>query len=285
MLPVAIAKSLQYTFAVEISGLGVTTMKSIINKAFFLLALLPIMANADISSDMANSELSLAQVVQNAQAEGLDMDAIVTQMIAADPAQSSSIVAAAMVVAPNSFGQIVSAAVRAGADPSSVASAALVANNNSNQAGIVNAIVAAVPPSQRGAVRASVNQAAARVTSTTGAVNTAAARAIRVAATTARGAGGGGAASTADEIQDILETREELEATIASVRESLVAAGIDSADVEAGLQAITNSLRDQQTSLDSIATSLTALKTQISQGATTEEILAGLDDAIASASS
>ena len=71
-------------------------------------------AFADIKSDMADDSMTLVQVVQSAQQDGMAIDAIVAKMIAADPAQSSAIIASAIVLAPELAEQIVAAAIGAG---------------------------------------------------------------------------------------------------------------------------------------------------------------------------
>lgn len=255
-------------------------MKSMIQRAVFVLAFLPLVVQADIASDMRDANMSLVQVVQNALAEGNDIGAVVAAMIRLDPSQSNSIIATAMVVQPTAFASIITASINAGVPANDVVTVALVASGGRNSGAITSAAVNAAPASEAVAIRAAAGRALAQG----GDSGSAATDAPALVATRATGSGGGGAASTAEEIQTVLVSREAATAAVAAIRTQLTAAGFTNTDINAALDEVTESLQEKETNLTQVVESLNGLVTQINAGATTQEILAGINDTISSAS-
>ncbi len=176
-------------------------------KARFVIALLvtvliPFSVSADVSSDMDNPQLSLVVVMQNAIASGMSAAEAVTAMIAAEPSQSGSIVATAMVIAPGEFESIINAAISAGADASTVVASALFATDGANAQAIVATAISAAPGEADAINSVSSNFIASLAA--TGGEGPAATPAQPVAASVPQGSGGG-AVATADEVIELIE--------------------------------------------------------------------------------
>lgn len=270
-------------------------MKSLISTVFLVLALMPATLYADaqsVKADMASGDMSLVKVLQNALDSGMSMEDAVKAMVEADPDQSNAIVAAAMVTSPNDYQAIVNGAVggldaagkASAANVANVAKVAIVASNGKNSAAIANATEVAAANAG-----ADVSGIAAAVQSATGSLRGTTGSAVIGTLVTPSGvsgsSGGGGAAATANEIQTILTQRETAQSTIDTIKTQLAAAGFSDPDVLTALSSIETTLNQQSTNLTSIANSLTSLANKIQQGTySTSDVLAGLNDAIASAS-
>ena len=181
--------------------------------ALLLTVLIPFSVSADIRSDMNNPQLTLVVVMQNAVASGMTVAEAVAEMIAAEPSQSGSIVATAMIVAPGDFVAIINASIGAGADASGVVAAALVATDGENSNRIIAAAVRAAPD-QESAINAASNRVLAQVgpSALDGADEGAAedvsgleATSGELAQTTVAQGSGGGAVATADIIVELVE--------------------------------------------------------------------------------
>lgn len=251
-------------------------MKNVFLRALFVLAMIPLVATADIRSDMQNSELSLAQVVQNALDEGMAIDAIVAEMIEVDPSQSNAIIATAMVVQPESYESVISAAINAGVDPSNVLEVALAASDEGNQQEIINATMRSTPADQR----AEVQRTAQRLLQPGDRAPTAA-RGRSVSATTFS-ASGGGSASTAETVEEILAASAEFQETLAAVEQSLANAGFTTDEVDAAVDQIISSLAASESTVDLAVNLLTDLQTLANDPTTTKaDLQSGIDDALA----
>ena len=79
--------------------------------AGLVLVLASLTAQADIRSDLADPNLSLAQVLNNALASGESLKAAIAEMIAIEPSLAQSIVATALLAEPGAAAEIVTAAV------------------------------------------------------------------------------------------------------------------------------------------------------------------------------
>ena len=130
-------------------------MKALLTKLVLIACLLPFTLNADVKSDMGDSNLSLVAVMQNAMNAGMSVGDSVAAMVTADASQASSIVATGMIVAPEQYNAIISAAIGAGASASSVVAAALIAADGENADMIIAAAVAAAPGQKDAIVAAS----------------------------------------------------------------------------------------------------------------------------------
>ncbi len=253
-------------------------MRNLITGTLFIVAMLPIIANADIRSDMQDSELSLVQVVQNALDEGMPIDAIVAEMIDVSPEQSNSIVATAMILRAEAFESIILAAITGGAEPTEVVRVALAASDGENERAIVRAVTRAAPESAD-----EVQQLASQLTEGGGPAGPTATPGPQVEPTIPS-ASGGGSASTAEDVDNILAASAEVQTVLNEVEAALADAGFTAAEVTTAVDQITQTLSDAQANVDTAITFLTTLRDDVQAGATTDEILAGIDDAIASIS-
>ncbi len=226
-------------------------MKKKLLPAFMLsMALLPFTSMADVKSDMANAELSLVTVMQNAQADQLSTAEAVTQMIAADASQTSAIVATAMVVAPEDYAAIIKAAIDAGADPATVVASALTATGGENSAGIEAAALAAAPDE-----RSEIQGAVSRISS------------AQPVTPTVANASGGGAGVTAEEVVT-------LQSQITQIESDLAAAGFSPNEVSTAISELTTALSQSQTSVTAATNSLESLKQDIADAQAAQEQLA-----------
>lgn len=268
-------------------------MKSLISTVFLVLALLPATLYADVKSDMASGDMSLVKVLQNALDSGMSMEAAVQAMVEADPSQSNAVVAAAIVTAPGEYAAIVNGAVGGlsatghGGDAGAIANVtkvAIVASNGKNADAIANAtqVAAANVGADTSGIQTAKTAATGSLQGTTG---SAVIGTLVTPSSISGSAGGGGAAATANDIQTILTQRETAQNTINTIKTQLANAGFSDADVLAAVTSIESKLNQQSTNLTAIATSLQSLADKISGGqVTATDVLAGLNDAIASAS-
>lgn len=73
------------------------------------------LAQATVTDDLKNTELSLIDIIQRAIASSISIETVISDVIHASPAQSSSIIGAAIAVTPGSIASIVETAIEAGA--------------------------------------------------------------------------------------------------------------------------------------------------------------------------
>lgn len=218
-------------------------MKNLFARLAVLALLIPALANADVKSDMNNASLSLVAVMQNATNSGLSVSETVKAMIEADASQASAIVATGMIVAPDQYEAIVSAAIEAGVPASTVVGAALVASDGENADMIVAAAVKAAPDQQDAIVAASVQV----LPQTSQGLTAVSASPMRASVATSSG---GGAGVTASEVISI-------QTTLAAIESQLAAAGFTGAELADAVGDITTAL---QTSQANAATAINRLQ-------------------------
>jgi len=173
--------------------------------ALLLTVLIPFSVSANVRSDMANPQLTLVVVMQNAVASGMTVAEAVEEMIAVEPTQSGSIVATAMIISPGEFVAIINASIDAGANASVVVAAALVATNGENSANIVAAALNAAP-GQANAINAASERVLAQVEpAAADPIPTIQATPSELAETTVAQGSGGGAVATADVLVELVE--------------------------------------------------------------------------------
>lgn len=252
-------------------------MKTLLLRALFVLAMIPLVATADIESDMQNSELSLAQVVQNALDEGMAMDEVVARMIDVDPDQSNAIIAAAIVVEPGSYDSVIQAAINAGVNASDVMQVAVAASPEANTQGVISSTKAYAPANELAEVR-ETEQALTRPGAT---ARRTAVRGQLVTATTLS-ASGGGSASTAETVDQILAASAEFQESLASVEQSLANAGFTAAEVETAVDQIVSALGASESTVDLAVNLLTELETLANDPSSTKEDLqSGIEETLA----
>ena len=178
--------------------------------AGLILVLASLTAQADIRSDLADPNLSLAQVLNNALASGESLQAAIAEMIAIEPSLAQSIVATALLTEPGAAAEIVTAAVGAGMDPAAAVSVALIANTGVDPQTIIAAAVNASPESTHGAIaNAATTALAKRLTKPV--IEPARATLLPVAAIRAAG---GGAAFTVAENRAVRAVLDQIEAQL-----------------------------------------------------------------------
>jgi hypothetical protein len=128
-------------------------MKAIAIQILMVLAIIPLSAQASIPSDMANSDYTLVQVVQNAAGSGKAMGTIVSEMIKADRTQSSASIATALVVSPADYNSIIEASIAEGIACSDVVAIALIATDEAMSKEVVEAVIRACPNNQEKELR------------------------------------------------------------------------------------------------------------------------------------
>ena len=79
------------------------------------------LAQATVTDDLKNTELSLIDIIQRAIANSISIETVISDVIHASPAQSSSIIGAAIAVTPGSVASIVETAREAGDGGESIA--------------------------------------------------------------------------------------------------------------------------------------------------------------------
>lgn len=78
------------------------------------IAMLAALAQATVTDDLNNAELSLIDIIQRAIADRISIETVISDAIHASPAQSSLIIGAAIAVTPGSIASIVKTAIEAG---------------------------------------------------------------------------------------------------------------------------------------------------------------------------
>lgn len=79
------------------------------------------LAQATVTDDLKNTELSLIDIIQRAIANSVSIETVVSDAIHASPLQSSSIIGAAIAVTPGSIASIVETAIEAGVGAEAIA--------------------------------------------------------------------------------------------------------------------------------------------------------------------
>jgi hypothetical protein len=124
-------------------------MKSIILKLFVVLALMSTSLQASIESDMADPNLTLEQIVNNALASdsGMSIAEILQKMIDADPSLSNAIIATGFIMKPDDYEAITRVAFNNGITPEDVVVMALAATDADMEEQVVNFIKQEAPGS------------------------------------------------------------------------------------------------------------------------------------------
>ncbi len=252
-------------------------MKSMILKAFFVVALLPSLAFADVAGDMRNSQLSLVQVVSRAMTPpGMKIGPVVTEMInfevqaastanrPRDPVQMRAIVAAAMADHGddiNDIEDIIAAAIEAGAAPEDVVTAALGAANGRHTADIIAFVVNASPANKR----LDITNAAAAALKSSGGLDAISASSVSGLKAWTRSGGGSGASTRT--IADIEAARVAAEAATVAVRLQLVAAQLANTNLTIANTNLTNQVAQLTSLLTSSRADAATLRLHIASAA------------------
>lgn len=239
-------------------------MKALLAKVS-LIALLVVSFNitADVKSDMEDPSLSLVAVMQNAINDGMSVASAVKAMIALDPEMSNSIVATAMVIAPDQYRAVVNAAIEAGASAGQVVAAALIATDGENADNIIAAAVDAAPSERQAIIDASVRA----LPSTTAGIQAVAASPLR--ATVVRGTGGG-ASVTAEEANA-------LQATLDQIAADLAAAGFAADEVATAVSDITVALEESEADVETATDALVQLQADLEAAQAAQEAIPELE--------